>query len=93
MRSHAGHVIIHLPMTGYSIGVDLGGTNLRAAAIDSTGKMLEKIAGSTNFSEGRDAVLADIVKAMSALREHHGTKELAGIGIEIGRASCRERVW
>jgi glucokinase len=70
-------------MTGYSIGVDLGGTNLRAAAIDSTGKMLEKIGGSTNFSEGRDAVLADIVAAMSALRERHGTAELAGIGIGV----------
>src|ERR1700684_2549103 len=70
-------------MTEYSIGVDLGGTNLRAAAIDSSGKMLEKIAGSTNFSEGRDAVLADIVAAMSALRVRHGTAELAGIGIGV----------
>jgi glucokinase len=70
-------------MTGYSIGVDLGGTNLRAAAIDSNGKLLEKIAGSTNFSEGRDAVLADIVAAMSALRQRHGTAELAGIGIGV----------
>ena len=70
-------------MSEYSIGVDLGGTNLRAAAIDCTGKILEKIAGSTNFSEGRDAVLADIVAAMSALRQRHGTAELAGIGIGV----------
>ena len=32
-------------MSEYSIGVDLGGTNLRAAAIDAQGKMLDKIAG------------------------------------------------
>ena len=70
-------------MTGYSIGVDLGGTNLRAAAIDASGTILEKIAGSTNFSEGRDAVMADIVAAMSALRTRHGTGELAGIGIGV----------
>ncbi len=70
-------------MNGYSIGVDLGGTNLRAAAIDCSGKLLEKIAGNTNFSEGRDAVLGDIVAAMSALRARHGTTELAGIGIGV----------
>lgn len=70
-------------MTGYSIGVDLGGTNLRAAAIDASGVILEKISGSTNFSEGRDAVMADIVAAMSALRTRHGTKELSGIGIGV----------
>jgi glucokinase len=70
-------------MTGYSIGVDLGGTNLRAAAIDASGKILEKIAGSTNFSEGRDAVMSDIVAAMSALRARYGTAELTGIGIGV----------
>ncbi len=70
-------------MTGYSIGVDLGGTNLRAAAIDSSGKILEKLAGATNFSEGRDAVMSDIVAAMSALRNRHGAPALAGIGIGV----------
>ncbi|MGA7234302.1 MAG: ROK family protein [Bryobacteraceae bacterium] len=70
-------------MTGYAIGVDLGGTNLRAAAITASGTILEKITGSTNFSEGRDAVMTDIVAAMSALRERHGTAELAGIGIGV----------
>jgi glucokinase len=70
-------------MTGYSIGVDLGGTNLRAAAIDATGKVLERIAGVTNFSEGRDAVISDIVAATSALRKRHGSGGLAGIGVGV----------
>ncbi len=70
-------------MPGYSIGVDLGGTNLRAAAIDSNGHMLGKIAGATNFSEGREAVLTDMVNAMSTLRERHGTSDLKGIGIGV----------
>lgn len=68
-------------MTEYSIGLDLGGTNLRAAAIDSTGKMLDKIAGATNFVEGRVAVLGDMVAAISQLREKHGAAGLAGIGV------------
>src|SRR5436189_298787 len=42
-------------MAEYSIGIDLGGTNLRAAAIDRSGKMIRKIAGSTQLSAGREA--------------------------------------
>ena len=56
-------------MDEYAIGGDLGGTNLRAAAIDHSGKMLDKISGSTNFEAGREAVLSDIVSAIARLRE------------------------
>jgi glucokinase len=70
-------------MADYSIGVDLGGTNLRAAAIDRSGKMLDKISGSTNFTEGRDAVLSDIVSAISTLRERYGSGGLGGIGVGV----------
>jgi glucokinase len=70
-------------MSEYSIGVDLGGTNLRAAAIGRTGEVLEKISGSTNFSEGREAVLADIVSAINTLRGKHGTGGLAGMGVGV----------
>src|SRR6266571_8372748 len=52
-------------MAEYSIGIDLGGTNLRAAAIDRSGKMLDKISGTTNFSEGKDALLSGIVEEIS----------------------------
>ncbi len=70
-------------MGGYSIGLDLGGTNLRAAAIDHEGKMLGKIAGATKFEEGRDAVLADIVASIQKLRADHDAAGLAGIGIGV----------
>src|SRR5437588_467109 len=69
-------------MPEYSIGLDLGGTNLRAAAIDREGALLDKVAGSTNFSEGRSAVLADMVSAISQLRDRHGAG-LGGIGIGV----------
>ena len=39
-------------MGEYSIGVDLGGTNLRAAAIGADGKMIEKNSGTTDLHEG-----------------------------------------
>jgi glucokinase len=70
-------------MSEYTIGIDLGGTNLRAAAIDRSGKMLDKISGATNFTEGRDAVLSDIVAAISKLREKHGAAGLGGIGVGV----------
>jgi glucokinase len=70
-------------MSAYTIGVDLGGTNLRAAAIDRSGALLDKIAGATNYSEGRDAVLADLVRAVETIRERHGAADLAGIGVGV----------
>jgi len=70
-------------MADYTIGLDLGGTNLRAAAIDASGKMLDKISGSTNFMEGREAVLNDIVTGIQTLRQRHGVTELRGVGVGV----------
>jgi glucokinase len=70
-------------MPDYAIGVDLGGTNLRAAAITRDGKMLDKVSGTTQLSAGRDAVISDIVGAIVKLRADAGAKGLAGIGIGI----------
>src|SRR5580693_569361 len=70
-------------MSYYSIGVDLGGTNLRAAAIDDHGKMLDKIAGSTHLKAGRDAVIADMVQSIETLRARQGDQTLAGVGVGV----------
>ena len=68
-------------MAEYSIGIDLGGTNLRAASIDRSGKMIRKIAGSTDLSAGREAVVADMVAAINTLRGELGDDTLAGVGV------------
>jgi glucokinase len=65
----------------YSIGVDLGGTNLRAAAIDCRGQIMEKLEGATNLSAGREAVVAEIARSIIRLRKAGGSERLAGIGI------------
>ena len=70
-------------MSEYSIGVDLGGTNLRAAAIDAQGKLLDKIAGSTELQAGRDAVIDDMVKSIEELRARLGEHNLRGVGIGL----------
>src|SRR6266545_62319 len=70
-------------MPEYSIGLDLDGANLRAAAIDRAGTLLEKIEGRTNCCEGREAVLADMARTIGELRERHGVEGLAGIGVGV----------
>jgi glucokinase len=70
-------------MADYAIGVDLGGTNLRAAAVSRDGKMLKKISTSTPVSAGRDTVIADIVKSIQAMRQDLAGEQLKGVGVGI----------
>jgi glucokinase len=67
----------------YSIGLDLGGTNLRAAAVDRNGKMLDRVSGRTQYSEGREAIVNDMVDAIRIMRDRFGKENLAGIGIGV----------
>jgi glucokinase len=69
-------------MYEYAIGVDLGGTNLRAAAIERSGNMLDHIT-EAHFSPGREALLTGIVETISALRARYGQQGLAGIGVAV----------
>ncbi len=77
------NLLRYLHMTEYSIGVDLGGTNLRAAAIDKEGKLLDKISVETNLGAGRDAVINDIVSSISSVRSKFAGQRLAGVGIGV----------
>jgi glucokinase len=70
-------------MAEYTIGVDLGGTNLRAAALDRGGKMLEKLAESTNPEQGREVVLGDMTGLINKMRANRSGDTLAGIGIGV----------
>ena len=70
-------------MVDYSIGVDLGGTNLRAAAVLKDGQPLDKISGTTNLNEGRDAVIADIVNSIRKLRDQYQADSLVGVGVAV----------
>lgn len=70
-------------MPRYSIGVDMGGTNLRAAAISEEGKLLEKISGSTPMEAGPDAVVTDMASSIRSLEARLGAADLAGVGVGI----------
>jgi glucokinase len=70
-------------MSDYAIGVDLGGTNLRAAAVSREGKMLHKVSGSTPGNAGRAAVIGDIVNAIQTLQAELPGQTLAGVGVGV----------
>jgi glucokinase len=71
-------------MGNYSIGVDLGGTNLRIAAVDGEGKLLEKLELGAEVSRGRDFVIAEMCKAIETLRaKYKDSGQLLGIGIGV----------
>jgi glucokinase len=70
-------------MGNFSIGLDLGGTNLRAAAVDQSGRMLHRVSGKTAYSAGGEAILDDMAQAIQTLRDRLGAKELAGIGVAV----------
>ncbi len=53
----------------YAIGVDLGGTQIRAAVVTETGEIIERVALPTPAKEGPDAVLAQILKATQKLSD------------------------
>jgi glucokinase len=71
-------------MPDFSIGVDLGGTNLRIAAVERSGSLLEKISLTTKTSLGREFVIdemCDTIRHISQRHERGGT--LLGIGIGV----------
>src|ERR1035438_8904175 len=70
-------------MPEYAIGLDMGGTNLRAAAIDRDGHVLDRRATATNPAAGREAMLGHMVNAVAELRDACGAAGLAGIGIGV----------
>src|SRR5438105_1104067 len=71
-------------MAQFTIGVDLGGTNLRIAAVDENGRILETINTATEVARGRDAVVKEMCEAIRSLAlKHHSAGSLRGIGIAV----------
>ena len=71
-------------MRSFAIGVDLGGTNLRIAAVEETGCQLELITGFTDLDRGRERVMADISSAIKRLiARFTPSHRLSGVGIGI----------
>ena len=71
-------------MNNFSIGVDLGGTNLRIAVVDEEGHLVEKVTLETKVSLGRDHVINDMCGAIQRLTEKYkNSAALLGIGVGV----------
>jgi glucokinase len=71
-------------MNKFSIGVDLGGTNLRIAAVDDQGALVEKVTLGTKVSRGREHVIADMCDAIQRMADKFkDSAPLMGIGIGV----------
>ena len=70
-------------MEFYSIGVDLGGTNLRVAAMTPEGEIIEKLSHATTYDHGPVGVVDDMVGIIKQIRADNGQRELVGVGIGV----------
>src|ERR1700759_3249646 len=69
-------------MSTYSIGIDLGGTNLRIAAFSRDWERLAAITTPTRVLDGPGAVLDDMSAAVKkGIGERGGAGEMAGGGL------------
>jgi glucokinase len=71
-------------MSNFSVGVDLGGTNLRIAAVTSEGQLLEKITLGSKAAPTRDDVInrmCDAIQRLSAKYKETGKFLGAGVGV------------
>jgi glucokinase len=71
-------------MPNFAIGVDLGGTNLRIAAVDEQGRLMEKVTLGTKTVLGRDQVLNDMCEVIRHVFEKYKSSgDLTGVGIGV----------
>ena len=71
-------------MSDFSIGVDLGGTNLRIAAVNQQGDLMEKVTLGTRVALGKDHVIHEMCDAIRVLAVKYGDAgSLQGIGVGV----------
>src|SRR6202051_5120917 len=71
-------------MNKFSIGVDLGGTNLRIAAVDDKGALVERVTLGSKVSLGLYHVIDEMCTAIQHLSDkYRNSASLLGIGIGV----------
>jgi glucokinase len=71
-------------MRSIAIGVDLGGTNMRIAAVEDSGQILQVVSTATEVRRNRDDVIAEMSATIKNLvGEYRSSHKLLGIGVGI----------
>ena len=68
-------------MTQYSVGVDLGGTNITIALVDAKGNIKNKVKISTQIEKDAGYVIKTIIENIKLIIKDISVKNLTGIGI------------
>ena len=68
-------------MNKYSIGIDIGGTNITVALVTKKGKIARKIRFPTRAKEGKAKTINRIVKALNEIMKGLLSNSIRGIGI------------
>lgn len=70
--------------SSFAIGVDLGGTNLRVAAVEECGSSMEVLESATAADRGREHVLDQIAGGIRRLMQKYGARQrLVGVGAGV----------
>lgn len=70
-------------MKRFVIGIDLGGTNIRSAAVDEDGAILARDKRSTEVGNGKEAVITNILNSIKEVKKRSYDGKLSGIGIGV----------
>ncbi len=70
-------------MKDYFIGLDLGGTNIRAAAVTKEGEILHRVKIPTEVAMGRERVITNILKVIDTIKKKLKGLKLSAIGMGI----------
>ena len=68
-------------MTDLVIGIDLGGTQVRAGLVDKDGTLLRREATATHPEEGQEAVIERMVRLARSVCADVGLEKVAAVGI------------
>ncbi len=68
-------------MVSYAIAVDLGGTQLRAALVDSAGLILERADVLTDATAGPEIIIEQIDRLVKSIAAKAGDKVIRGVGV------------
>lgn len=68
-------------MTRYALGVDLGGTQVRAVRVDHAGHVAAFARADTAAAEGPAAVVAQIGDLIGVVQGEHSDDEIIGVGV------------
>ena len=66
----------------WAIGVDLGGTKVKVAQIDSTGRIHKRVKRPTEVKDGPSAVKAEIIAAVRKVQRDSNSPPV-GVGVGV----------